>query len=295
MNEKRIQKCENVRIAFPKQHQDTQPGLEYKMNPLPVFDRNNYYGSQKLKDKVAIITGGDSGIGRSIATLYAKEGAKVAIIYYDEEIDAENTKKYIESLGGECLTIKTDLKKRENCKMAVTKVLNFFHKIDILVNNIAVQFLQDSILNITEEQLRLTYETNVFSYFYMIQETLPYLGEYSSIINTTSITAFRGQKKLVDYSSTKGAIVSLTRSLSQQLVDKKIRVNAVAPGPIWTPLIPASYSATDVETFGTYTSKVPMERAGEPVEVATSYVFLASDDASYMTGQIMHPNGGEII
>lgn len=287
-------KCEDVYVAFPAQHQDEQPGLEYLMDPKPIFDNPSYVPSGKLKDKVAIITGGDSGIGRAIATLFAKEGAKVVIVYYDEEIDANNTVSYITQMGGDCTAIKADLKISENAKMVVDETLNKHGKIDVLVNNIAVQFIKDSILDISDEQLELTYRTNVFSYFYMIKAVLPYLKENSSIINTASITAYAGEKKLIDYSSTKGAIVSLTRSLSLSLADKKIRVNAVAPGPVWTPLIPASYSSDEVTTFGTYTSKVPMKRAGQPFEIATSYLFLASDDARYMSGQVLHPNGGKI-
>lgn len=286
--------CRELPIAFPHQHQQSQPGLEYLMDPKPIFDNPNRKGSNKLLGKVAIVTGGDSGIGRSVAVQFAKEGADIAIIYFDEVEDAEFTKNYIRKMGRKCITIKTDLRQKENSQYAINCVMNTYHKIDILVNNIAVQFLQDSILNITEEQLLLTYQTNVFSYFYMIQATLPYLKEHSSIINTTSVTAYQGNKKLIDYSSTKGAIVTLTRSLALSLADKKIRVNGVAPGPIWTPLIPASYTGKEVETFGTYTSKTPLMRAGQPFEVSPCYVFLASDDSRYMTGQILHPNGGII-
>lgn len=286
--------CKEIPIAFPTNHQDSQPGIEYLMDPKPIFDNPNQRGSNKLLGKVAIITGGDSGIGRSVAVQFAKEGADIAIVYFDEIEDAEFTKNYIRKMGRKCITIKTDLRKKENSQYVVNCVINTYHRIDILVNNIAVQFLQDSILNITEEQLLLTYQTNVFSYFYMIQATLPYLKEHSTIINTTSVTAYQGNKKLIDYSSTKGAIVTLTRSLALSLAEKKIRVNGVAPGPIWTPLIPASYSAKEVETFGTYTSKTPLMRAGQPFEVSPCYVFLASDDSRYMTGQILHPNGGII-
>ena len=286
--------CKEIPIAFPTKHQDSQHGIEYLMDPKPIFDNPNQRGSNKLLGKVAIITGGDSGIGRSVAVQFAKEGADIAIVYFDEIEDAEFTKNYIRKMGRKCITIKTDLRKKENSQYVVNCVINTYHRIDILVNNIAVQFLQDSILNITEEQLLLTYQTNVFSYFYMIQATLPYLKEHSTIINTTSVTAYQGNKKLIDYSSTKGAIVTLTRSLALSLAEKKIRVNGVAPGPIWTPLIPASYSAKEVESFGTYTSKTPLMRAGQPFEVSPCYVFLASDDSRYMTGQILHPNGGII-
>lgn len=287
-------KCQSVPVAFPPQHQDEQPGLEYLMDPPPIFDNPSYVASGKLKDKVAIITGGDSGIGRATAVLFAKEGAKVVIVYYDEEVDTSNTINYIKQIGGCCVAIKADLKDSNNAKMVVEETLKTYGKIDILINNIAVHFIKDSILDISDEQLLLTYQTNVFSYFYMIKAVLPYLKENSSIVNTASVTAYEGEKKLIDYSSTKGAIVSLTRSLSLSLADKKIRVNAVAPGPVWTPLIPASYSAEEVTTFGTYTSKVPMKRAGQPFEIATAYLFLASDDARYMSGQVLHPNGGTI-
>lgn len=287
--------CEDIPLSFPKQHQNTQPGLEYLMNPLPIFDNPEYHGSGKLQNKIAIITGGDSGIGRSIAVAFAKEGANIAIVYLDEDRDAEYTKQYIEKLGRHCITIRCDLRYKENSNNVINCVKNELGNIDILVNNIAVQFPQNSILDISEEQLLLTYQTNVFSYFYMIQAALPYLKENASIINTASVTAYEGQKNLIDYSSTKGAIVSLTRSLALSLADKKIRVNGVAPGPIWTPLIPSSFNAEEIETFGTYTPRVPLMRAGQPFEIAPSYVFLASDDSRYMTGQILHPNGGTMV
>lgn len=290
-----IQKCEDIPITFPPQHQNTQPGLEYLMNPTPISKNPNPSDCGKLHGKVAIITGGDSGIGRAISYLFAKEGAKIAIIYLNEDRDAIETKHHIEEMGGECIIIAADLRCENTCREAVRLVAEEYGKIDILINNIAVQFIQNSILDITDEQLKLTYETNVFSYFYMTKAVLPYLQEGSSIVNTTSITAYHGEKQLIDYSSTKGAIVSFTRSLSQSLVNQKIRVNGVAPGPIWTPLIPASYSKEEVVTFGTDTSKVPMMRAGEPYEIAPCYLFLASDDSSYMTGQILHPNGGVIV
>lgn len=289
----KIKKCEEVPITFPKQHQNYMPGLEYLMNPRPI-SINPYIKSQKLKDKVAIITGGDSGIGRAIAYEFAKEGANIAIVYLCEDVDAEETKMTVEKLGAKCIAIKEDLTNEYNSKIVVEKTLEAFGKIDILINNCGIQFIKRSILDISSEQLDLTFKTNVYSFFYMTKAVLPYLKSGSSIINTTSITAYEGNKDLIDYSSTKGAILTFTRSLSQSLVDQGIRVNAVAPGPIWTPLIPASYSAEEVETFGSYTSEVPMKRAGQPFEVATSFVFLASDDASYMTGQVLHPNGGKI-
>ncbi len=286
--------CNEVNINFPPQHQDMQPGLEYIMNPIPISENPNYIGSNKLKDKVVLITGGDSGIGRAIAYLFAKEGADIAISYLCEHQDAEQTRNRILELGRSCILIPGDLTDENMCRSVVNNVINEYGRLDILINNHAVQFIQRSILDISSEQLELTFKTNIISYFYMIKASLPYLNEGSSIINTTSITAYKGEKNLIDYSSTKGAVLALTRSLSQSLVDKKIRVNAVAPGPIWTPLIPSSYSAEEVKTFGSYTSKVPMKRAGQPFEVATCYLFLASDDSKYMTGQVLHPNGGTI-
>ena len=289
------EKCEEVKVSFPPQHQNCQPGLEYIMMPRPISDNPSYKGSNKLQDKVAIITGGDSGIGRAVAYAFAKEGADVVISYLCEDKDANETKAYIEYLGRKCLLVPGDLRDEEMSKLVVEKAIECFGKIDILVNNHAVQFVQNSILDITSEQLDTTFKTNVYPFFYMTKAVLPHLKKGSSIINTTSITAYQGEPLLIDYSATKGAILAFTRSLSQSLVDKGIRVNGVAPGPIWTPLIPSSFSAEQVETFGSGTSKVPMNRAGQPFEVATSYVFLASDDSRYMSGQVLHPNGGTIV
>lgn len=286
---------ENVEIAFPPQQQNKQPGLEYLMNPLPIAFNPYYVPSNKLKGKVAIITGGDSGIGRSIAILFALEGADIVISYLDEHKDANETKNIITSIGRKCILVPGDISQSNNCNLVVENAINAFGKIDILINNCAVQFIKKSLLDITDKQLETTFKTNVFSYFYMSRAVLPYLRRGSSIINTASITAYKGNEDLLDYSSTKGAIVSFTKSLSSSLIKKGIRVNAVAPGPVWTPLIPSSYSKDEVKTFGTYTSKVPMNRAGQPFEIATSYLFLASDDSRYMSGQILHPNGGEII
>lgn len=288
-----IRDCEDIPFSFPPQHQDVQPGLEYIMEPRPVSECGSC--GQKLKDKVAVITGGDSGIGRAVAYDFVKEGAKVVIVYYDEECDAKETAGRIKQLGGEYLLMQGDLKDINFVRKCVKRTIDCFGKIDILVNNHAVQFIQRSILDISPEQLHLVFQNNVISFFYMIQSALPHMKKGSCIINTASVTAYQGNKDLIDYSATKGAIVALTRSLSQSLVEEGIRVNAVAPGPIWTPLIPASFSAEEVATFGRKTSKVPMMRAGEPCEVSPCYVFLASDAASYMTGQVLHPNGGTIV
>ncbi len=288
----KIEKCELINQTFPAQHQNTMPGMEYLMNPKP----NSTPRSQvkKLEGKVALISGGDSGIGRAVAYLFAKEGCDIAITYYNEEQDAKETATMISNMGRKCLLCQGDFRTEKICKDAVEKTIELFHHLDILVNNQAVQFICNDLTEITQEQLRVTFETNVYNYFFMTKAALPYLKKGSSIINTASVTAYQGSDNLLDYSATKGAIVAFTRSLSQNLVTKGIRVNGVAPGPIWTPLIPASYSKEEVETFGSYTSKVPMNRAGEPNEVAPCYLFLASDDASYMTGQILHPNGGTI-
>lgn len=280
-------------IAFSPQHQDQQPGLEYVMDPIPRSECGEI--CRKLDNKVALITGGDSGIGRAVAYDFVKEGASVVIVYYDEEVDAKETAKRIQELGGKCLLICGDLKEPDFARYCVNKTIECFGKLDILVNNHAVQFVQRSILDISHEQLECTFRNNVFSFFYLIQYALPHMSKGGSIINTTSVTAYQGNKDLIDYSATKGAIVALTRSLALSLVEKGIRVNGVAPGPIWTPLIPASYSAQEVATFGKGTSHVPMNRAGQPCEVSPCYVFLASDDSSYMTGQVLHPNGGTIV
>ncbi|AAK79391.1 NAD(P)-dependent dehydrogenase (short-subunit alcohol dehydrogenase family) [Clostridium acetobutylicum] len=277
---------------FPPQHQNRQPGIESVMRPRPIYNNPCYYASGKLRNKVALITGGDSGIGRAAAVAFAKEKADVAIVYLYERNDAMETKRVIESLGQRCLTIEGDVRRDGFCREAVERTIRTFGNLNILVNNAAVQFPQDSILNITNEQLENTFRTNIFSMFYITKAALPYLKYGSSIINTASITAYEGEKTLIDYSSTKGAIVSFTRSLSKSLVDKGIRVNAVAPGPIWTPLIPASFSAARVATFGKDT---PMKRAGQPYELAPAYVYLASDDSSYVTGEVIHINGGRMV
>ncbi|MGR3778330.1 SDR family oxidoreductase [Bacillus paramycoides] len=287
-------KCKEVDLAFPPQHQNQHPGLEYIMVPRPISENPDYKGSGKLQDKIAIITGGDSGIGRAVAYSFAKEGAHVVIAYLYEHIDAEETKKRVEELGRKCVLVPGDLQQEEQSQKVVDEALKHFGKIDILVNNHGVQYVQRSILDITAEQLERTFRTNIFAFFHMTKAVLPHLHFGSTIINTASVTAYQGHKDLIDYSATKGAIVTFTRSLSKSLIDKGIRVNGVAPGPLWTPLTPSSFSAKEVQTFGTNTPSVPMNRAGQPFEVATSYVFLASDDSSYMSGQILHPNGGAI-
>ena len=275
--------------TFPPQQQEL-PGDEYKMTPEPEIIRKNYKGSEKLKGKIAFITGGDSGIGRSIAVHFAREGADIAIVYLEENKDAIETKRMVEEEGSRCLIIKGDLKDELNCKNAVDTCIQKFKNLNILVNNIAVQYPKDKLEDIKIADLHTTFETNIYSYFYITQAALPYLKKNDTIINTSSVTAYRGSEHLVDYSSTKGAIVSFTRSLSGMLINRKIRVNGVAPGPIWTPLIPASFD--DVTEFGKQT---PMQRAGQPSEVAPAYVFLASEDSSYITGQFIHINGGEIV
>lgn len=284
--------CKRIPITFPAQHQDVQPGMEYLMNPLPIFDNPEVTGSGKLKDKVTIITGGDSGIGRAISVLFAKEGSDIAIVYLNEKEDALVTQKAVESYGRKCMLIEGDLRKEAFSSFIVENVIKNLGKIDILINNCGVQFPQNSILDITAEQLKNTFETNIFSFFYLTKAVLPHLAPHSSIINTTSVTAFEGHKTLIDYSSTKGAISVFTKSLALSLASEKIRVNAVAPGPIWTPLIPASFSKEEVSIFGT---DVPLKRAGQPFELAPAYLYLASDDSRYVTGQIIHVNGGSMV
>jgi NAD(P)-dependent dehydrogenase (short-subunit alcohol dehydrogenase family) len=272
--------------------QQQPPGVEAQMEPKPKADDAQYRGSGKLKDKVALITGGDSGIGRAVAIAFAKEGADVALVYLKEHQDAKETQNLVENQGRRAIPIAGDITDEAFCQQAIQQTVDEFGKLDILINNAAEQHPKESIEDISQEQLERTFRTNIFSMFYLTKAAVKHLRPGSAIINTTSLTAYKGNKQLLDYSSTKGAIVAFTRSLSQNLVDKGIRVNAVAPGPIWTPLIPSTFPAEKVESFG---ADVSMQRAGQPEEVAPSYVFLASDDSSYMSGQVLHPNGGEIV
>ncbi|MGD6841588.1 SDR family oxidoreductase [Bacillus infantis] len=282
----------NNQNGFTPQHQNQQPGVEDKMTPEPSYIDPNYKGSGKLEGKVAIVTGGDSGIGKSVAIYYAKEGADVAVVYLEETEDAKETKQEVEAAGRKCLLLAGDLGDESFAKEVVSKTLDEFGKVNILVNNAGEQHPQTSLLDISTEQLEKTFRTNIFSMFHLTKAVLPHLDKGSSIINTASITAYAGHPKLIDYSSTKGAIVTFTRSLSTNLADSGIRVNAVAPGPIWTPLIPSTFTEEDVAKFGTDT---PLGRAGQPYELAPGYVYLASDDSSYVSGQMLHINGGKVV
>lgn len=276
--------------TMPPQKQKEQPGKEFQMKPQPQSKMENYRPADKLKNKVAIITGGDSGIGRAVSIAFAKEGADCVIVYLEEHKDAEETKKIIEDEGRKAIAISGDIGESDFCKEVIRETVDEFGRIDVLVNNAAEQHVRESVLEIPDNELLRTFKTNIFSMFYMIREAVKYMPKGSTIINTTSITAYKGHKVLLDYSATKGAIVTLTRSLALAL-GPDIRVNAVAPGPIWTPLIPATFEEEKVETFG---SDTVMQRPGQPDEVAPSYVFLASNDSSYMTGQVLHPDGGKI-
>jgi NAD(P)-dependent dehydrogenase (short-subunit alcohol dehydrogenase family) len=283
---------EDEKPDIPPQHQDHQPGFEQEMTPRPKAEAREYKACGKLQGKVALITGGDSGIGRAVAIAFAKEGANIAIVYLDEHEDAKETQQLIQKEGRECIIMAGDVGSSAFCKQIVENTVGTFGKLDVLVNNAAQQFPQESIEMITDEQLEKTFRINIFSMFYTVRAAMPHLKKGARIINTTSVTAYRGSSHLLDYSATKGAIVAFTRSLSQQLAEKGIHVNAVAPGPVWTPLIPATFDAAQVAKFG---ESVPLGRPGQPDEIAPCFVLLACDDSSYMTGQVLHPNGGEVV
>lgn len=273
------------------QHQDHQPGKENEMHPRPVYD-DGEPGHGRLQGKVAIITGGDSGIGRAVAVSFAKEGADVVIVYLDEHADAKETAEAVQKYGKEALLIATDIAKEENCKMIVDKTIEKFNKLDILVNNAAVQFTEPSLEEITSDNLEHIFGVNIIAQFYMCKYAVPHLKDGSTIINTASVNAYKGNEELISYSTTKGAIVAFTRSISMSLIKKGIRVNAVAPGPVWTPFIPSSMPADKVAEFG---KNVAIGRAAQPVEIAPSYVFLASKDSAFFSGQVLHPNGGSVV
>lgn len=277
--------------TLPPQEQP-EPGKEGLMNPRPEYRGEDYKAAGKLEGKVALITGGDSGIGRSVAVLFAREGADVAILYLDQHQDAEQTREVVEQYGRRCLTLAGDVADREVCRNAIEETLSKFGKLDILVNNAAEQHPQNGLEDISEEQWEKTFRTNIFGMFQMTKAALPHLGKGASIINTTSVTAYKGSPKLLDYSATKGAITAFTRSLSMNLAERGIRVNGVAPGPIWTPLIPSTFAADEVAEFG---SNTPMKRPGQPDDVAPAYVYLASSDAAYVSGQVIHVNGGTVV
>lgn len=283
-------KCDKFKIEFPPQSQTVQPGMEYLMTPRPIFDNPNYKPSGKLSGKVAIITGGDSGIGRAVAIHYVKEGAKVVIAYLNEHEDANETKDYIEALGGTCVLIPGDIRDKNFCEYLATETMDLFGKIDILVNNAGVQYQQKSLLDISDEQFNNTMKTNVYGMFYLTKSVLKYMKPGANIINVSSITTFYGEPELIDYVTTKGAIVGFTRSLATNLADKNIRVNAVAPGFFWTPLQPACWEAEKIPTLS---ADIPMKRAGQTYEIAPLFVFLANEDSSFITGQVIHINGGQ--
>jgi NAD(P)-dependent dehydrogenase (short-subunit alcohol dehydrogenase family) len=269
-----------------------RPGFENEMRPTPIYDDKAKKGSGKLLNKVVVITGGDSGIGRAVAILFAKEGADVAVVYLNEHDDAKTTEEGVKNYGRKCMLIPGDLESEDFCNSIIQRVVDEYGKIDILINNAAVQFERKHLEDISTAQLVKTFTTNIFSFFWLTKAALPHMQKGSTIINSTSVTAYRGTSHLIDYASTKGAIVAFTRSLALNLAERGIRVNAVAPGPIWTPLITSSFEPERVASHG---ENVPMQRPGEPVEVAPSYLFLACDDSSYMSGQVLHPNGGEVI
>ncbi len=279
-------------IEKKAKRQQRQPGIEADMNPRPEYIKSTYSPADKLKDKVALITGGDSGIGRAVAVHFAKEGADIAVVYFDEHEDARETERLIKETGRRCLLIAGDVKDQPFCEAAVEKTAKTFGKLNILVNNAGMQIPQKDPRQISPDQIEETFRTNIFAYFYFATAALKYLNEGDCIINTTSVTAYRSSPSLIDYSSTKGAITTFTRSLATNLAQKKIRVNAVAPGPVWTPLIVSTFEEEKIKSFGKETA---MKRPGQPSELGPAYVFLASDEASFMTGQVMHINGGEVV
>jgi NAD(P)-dependent dehydrogenase (short-subunit alcohol dehydrogenase family) len=286
-----IQKTVQQPIAFPPQHQEQMPGLEWPMVPRPIFDYAGYKGSGKLQGKTAIITGGDSGIGRAVAAAFAKEGSNLTIVYLNEDYDAAETKRYVEQFQVKCLLIRGDLRSPATSEFAVARTMAEYGRLDVVVNNAAVQPYTKDIMEVSKEQLEDTFRVNVFALFYMTKAALPYLKKGSSIINTTSRVAYEGDQNVIDYSASKGAVVTFTRSMALSLADKGIRVNAVAPGPTWTPLTVSTYPADHVATLGT---NIPMGRVAQPFEVAPAFVYLAADDSYYSTGQTVHVNGGII-